>query len=172
MKNLSNNINVLSKIKKVEFFKEFAENEEIIKKIAGMCSRKRYKKGAYIIKEGDTGEHLFIITKGTIDIGKKTIQNEEYTVISLNADSRGGITVGELALIDNDRRSASVIAATDCECLILTRKKFLKFGDDYPEIGLGITRAISAQLARSLRKANADVITLFSALVEEIAEME
>ncbi|MFC1671466.1 cyclic nucleotide-binding domain-containing protein [Spirochaetota bacterium] len=172
MKDLKEDLEILSKIKSVEFFKEFMDNEEIIDKIANMCSRKKFKKDSYIIKEGDTGEDLFIVIKGIIKIVKKTLQKEEYTVINLNSDKRGGITVGELALIDSDRRSASVIADTDCVCLVITRNKFLKFGDDNPDIGLSITRAISSQLARSLRKANADVITLFSALINEIADDE
>lgn len=171
-KDVSSDPELLSKIKRVEFFREFRENDEVIKKIARLCRKERFKKGSYILKEGNAGEDLFIIIGGVISIAKKTLQKDEYTVINLDAGTRGGITVGELALIDSDRRSASVIAETDCDCLVVSRKKFLKFGDDNPEIGLGITRAIASQLARSLRKANADVITLFSALVEEIAEVE
>lgn len=172
MNNSINEIDILSKIRKVEFFKEFKDNDEVIEKIAGLCSQHHYVKGNYIIKEGDFGDELFIVIGGTIEIAKKTMQDEEYTVIALDANNRGGITVGEIALIDNDRRSASVIACTDCDCLTVNRQDFLKFGDDNPRVGLGITRAIASQLARSLRKSNTDVITLFSALVEEIAEIE
>ena len=77
--------------------------------------------------------------------------------------------MGEIALIDHDRRSASVEAKTDCECIVLNRDSFLKFGNEYPVIGLNITRAIAQQLSQKLRKSSTDVITLFSALVEEIS---
>jgi voltage-gated potassium channel Kch len=91
----------------------------------------------------------------------------EYTVTTLNS-GMGGIYVGELGLIDRDTRSASVIARSDCECLEIKRKKFLKFGNENPLIGLEITRSIAKIISSKLRKANTDVITLFSALVEEI----
>lgn len=164
-------IEILKKLKEVSFFNMYADNDEVIKKIANMCTRKKIKKGNTIIEEGDFGDELYIILKGQIDIIKKTLQNEEYTVTTLNADM-GGICVGELALIDNDRRSASVTAETECECLVLNRDKFIQFGDKHPDIGLNITRAIASQLSSSLRKSNSDVITLFSALVEEISENE
>jgi len=162
---------ILKRLKEVSFFKMFAKKEEIIKKIAGMCTRKTFKAGKKIIIEGESGDELIIILKGDIEIVKRTMQNEEYTVATLKADM-GGIYAGELALIDNDKRSASVNAKTDCECLIIKRTHFIEFGDENPEIGLAITRVIAGQLSMKLRKSNTDVITLFSALVEEIAESE
>ncbi len=156
------------KLIEIPFFKKYADNETIIKTIVKLCEVRNFKKGTAIINEGEQGDELFIILKGEIDIIKKTMQNEKYVVTSLNANM-GGLYVGELALIDNDKRSATVEAKTDCECLVLNRDNFIKFGDQYPEVGLNITRVIATQLSQKLRKTGADVITLFSALVEEIA---
>jgi len=165
-----NNGAVLSKLGEVSFFKMFADDEKVIKKIAQMCKRRTFRAGTDIIKEGDFGDELYIILKGEIDILKKTIQNEKYTVTRLNADM-GAISVGELAMIDNDRRSATVNAVTPCDCIVLTRNDFIKFGNENPLIGLSVTREIACQLSLNLRKANTDVITLFSALVDEIGEV-
>ncbi len=159
---------ILNKLKEVPFFSMFSADREILKKISTMCTRTIFKKGKYIIKEGDNGDELYIVLKGFIEIIKKTLQNEQYIVATLSSDE-GGINVGEIALIDNDRRSASVLAKTDCECLLITRDDFIKFGDENPTAGLAITRAIARQLSINLRKSNTDVITLFSALVEEIS---
>lgn len=156
------------RLKEIPFFQRYADNEKIIKAIVSLCDVKNFRKGATIIREGDQGDELFIIVKGEIDIIKRTMQNEKYVVTSLNANM-GGVYVGELALIDNDKRSATVEAKTDCECLVLNRENFIKFGDLYPEIGLHITRVIATQLSQKLRKTGTDVITLFSALVEEIS---
>lgn len=166
-----NSNETIERLKEVQFFKMYAENDEIIKRIALMCSKKMFKKGSTIIHENDYGDELFILLKGKIDIVKETMQKETYTVTTLNAEM-GGIYVGELALIDNDKRSASVIAKTDCDCLVIKRQNFIKFGDENPDIGLNITRSIASQLSSKLRKTNSDVITLFSALVEEIASEE
>ncbi len=169
--NILNDKAILNKLREVSFFRMFSDNDEIIGKIAEICNKKFFKKGTVLIREGDYGDELFIILKGEIEIIKKTLQNDEYTVTTLNADM-GGISVGELALIDNDQRSATVYAVTDCECLVINRDNFIKFGDENPEIGLKITREIAGQLSSKLRKANSDVITLFSALVEEFSTDE
>jgi CRP/FNR family transcriptional regulator, cyclic AMP receptor protein len=159
---------ILEKLKQVPFFSMLESDIDIIKKIAFMCNRRAYRQGKYIIREGDFGDELFIVLNGEIDIIKNTLQDEEYMVTTMNADL-GGINVGEIALIDNDRRSASVVAKTDCDCLVISRDDFIKFGDENPTAGLAITRAIASQLCANLRKSNTDIITLFSALVEEIS---
>jgi len=159
---------VLDKISEISFFSMYSHDDEVIKSIAHMCSHKSFKKGKTIIREGDFGDDLYIILNGEIDILKNTLQDEKYTVTTLDS-SKGGVYVGELALIDNDRRSASVVAKTECDCLVLDRDDFIRFGNENPEIGLNITRSIAGQLSSKLRKTNTDVITLFSALVEEIS---
>jgi CRP/FNR family transcriptional regulator, cyclic AMP receptor protein len=159
---------ILQKLKQVSFFSMFENDDEIITRIADMCSRRVFGAGKYIIREGDYGDELFIALSGEIEIIKNTLQNEEYTVTTFYADE-GGVNFGEIALIDNDRRSASVLAKTECECLVINRDDFIKFGDENPRAGLEITRSIASQLCGNLRKSNTDIITLFSALVEEIS---
>ncbi len=159
---------IMNKLKEVSFFSMFENDMDVLEKIANICSRRLYRKGKFIIREGEFGDELFIILNGEIDIVKNTLQDERYTVTTLCADE-GSINVGEIALIDNDRRSASVVAQTDCECLVVNRDDFIKFGDENPAAGLTITRAIASQLCAYLRKSNSDIITLFSALVEEIS---
>ncbi len=158
----------IQRLKQVPFFSMFKDDEDTICKIAEMCTRQFFQTGKYIIRENEYGDDLYIVLSGKIEIQKHTLQKEQYTVATLDAD-QGGINVGEVALIDNDRRSASVLAKTDSECLVVNRNDFLKFGDENPKAGLAITRAIASQLSANLRKANTDVITLFSALVEEIS---
>jgi CRP/FNR family transcriptional regulator, cyclic AMP receptor protein len=159
---------ITEKLKQVSFFSMFANDDTIISMIAAMCSRRSYSAGKYIIREGDFGDELFIALCGEVEIIKNTLQNERYTVTTFSTDE-GGVNFGEIALIDNDRRSASVLAKTDCECLVITRDDFIKFGDENPPAGLAITRSIASQLCGNLRKSNSDIITLFSALVEEIS---
>lgn len=162
---------VIEKLKQVSYFSMFEKEEDVIQKIADLCKKRSFPSGKVIIEEGEYGDELFIVLYGEIDILKNTLQNEKYTVTTLSSEL-GGISVGELAMIDNDKRSASVLAKTDCECLVINRKDFIKFGDENPRIGIQITRAIASQLSSKLRKANSDVITLFSALVEEISANE
>jgi hypothetical protein len=46
----------------------------------------------------------------------------------------------------------------------------MRFGNENPDLGLKITRVIAQKLAERLRKSNKDIITLFSALVDEVAD--
>lgn len=167
----SSNEKIIGQIKAVSFFKMFANQPDVLNKIIDICTPKNFSKGKKIIKEDEFGDTIYIILKGEIKITKKTLQRDEYTVTTLNADM-GGVYVGELALIDKDTRSATVIAKTDCECLEINRQNFLRFGDENPRLGLEITRAIARLISSKLRKANTDVVTLFSALVEELDEKD
>lgn len=159
---------ITRKLKEVDLFQMLADDRDAITRLMKICRTRRFQQGRTIIDEDSYGDELFIIVSGEIDIVKKTLQDETYTVTTLKAEM-GGIYVGELALIDNDRRSASVIAKEECHCIVINRKDFIEFGNSNPQIGLKITRAISRQIAHRLRKTNSDVITLFSALVDEIA---
>ncbi len=77
---------------------------------------------------------------------------------------------GELALLDREVRSASVLAETDCEFLVINREDFNQLGEEDPRLGLLVTRAIAKELSKRLRKANQDMVLLFEALVEQVAE--
>ena len=77
---------------------------------------------------------------------------------------------GELALMDKEVRSASVVAVTDCEFLLISREDFMRLGEEDPGLGLLVTRVIGKELTKRLRKANEDMIVLFEALVGQVAE--
>jgi CRP-like cAMP-binding protein len=80
---------------------------------------------------------------------------------------KGGV-FGELSLLDRVLRSATVVAETDCRFLVIARERFHAFGDRHPAAGLVVTRRLAERLAARLRRANEDMVTLFSALVHEV----
>jgi CRP-like cAMP-binding protein len=123
-----------------------------------------------VIVEGATGDELYIMKTGAVNILKKTREDEQYTVVRLESKEGMVIFFGELALLDNDKRSATVTADSDCEFLVMKRDDFINLGNEHPELCLPITREISKILASRLRKANQDIITLFEALVNEVVQ--
>ena len=159
---------VVDKLQHVQVFSDLSGQRDALEKLARIMHKRAIAQGERIIEEGAPGDETFILLKGTVRVAKTTLQQEEYTVVILN-DSMNAI-IGELGLLDSDKRSASVLAETDCELLVINRKDFIEFGNQYPHLGLPITRQIAKTLSSRLRKSSQDLITLFSALVTEIGE--
>ena len=122
--------------------------------------------GENIIKEGDIGDEMFIVFSGGVEIRKRTRAGDAYTVLKLNAEQN--VFFGELALIDDDKRSATVIASVDSTFLVINKKDFHELGSQRPQICLPITLSISKILSSRLRKTTQDMLTIFDALVNEI----
>ena len=160
-------INQINKhLKKFDLFKEIADNEEKLSKIAASLDHRKIIANEYIFKQGDHGEEFFILISGSVRVLKNTRQMEEYTIVDLK--SEGKVFFGEIALLDNDVRSASIKVLEDCEVLVLSQERFTELGDKHPHIALSIMRAIVKRVCGNLRNVNNDVILLFDSLVSEI----
>lgn len=77
-----------------------------------------FKKGKVIIKEGELGDRFFVISSGVVAVTRSDAKD-------FRAEMGEGAFFGELALLDsNDRRTATVTAASDVACFYLTRAAF------------------------------------------------
>ncbi len=159
-----------ARLKQIKLFEDFAEDPEALEKIFQLCAIKTARKGECVIQEGDLGDSLYILLSGTVRIQKTTLQNQPYTVVILHENDN--VYFGELALIDKDKRSATVVAESDITLFSLARHDFLQFCEENPYMGFKITMQIARKLSTSLRKMNKDVITLFEALVSEVEGRE
>jgi CRP-like cAMP-binding protein len=106
------NMRVLSSIK---LFDKLTKTEKA--KIARSFDFETFTKGSTIIKEGDKGKKFYILKEGS---AKVTAGGAD--VGSLAA----GQYFGEMALLDDEVRKASVIATSDCECFALDRQTFTR----------------------------------------------
>ncbi len=159
---------VLKKLQQIPIFEEIRDDEEFMGRLSGICRTKRFHKGETIISEDDLGSEMYIVYAGAVEIKKRTRAGDDYTVVILKAEYN--VFFGELALIDDDKRSATVIATEDSEFLVITKEDFVRLGDENPSIGLPVTRSIAKILASRLRKTTVDMLTLFDALVSEIED--
>lgn len=98
-----------------------------------------FKAGDVIFREGDSGEEMFIIRNGNVDI-----RVGEKTVATLEQDE----VFGEMALVDHYPRSASAIAATDCELVPIDTRRFLFLIGQTPHFALQIMQMLAARLRR------------------------
>jgi len=159
---------VIEKLGRIDLFSTLKDDAERMNKLASIVTWQECKTGDEVISEGVEGSELFILYKGTVSVHKRTLEREPYTIVTLRDDE--DVLFGELALMDRDVRSASVTAETDCEFLVIKRDDFTRLGEEDARLGLLVTRAIGKELSKRLRKATEDIIVLFGALVEQVAE--
>ncbi len=163
---MKNQNELIDRLKDFTLFENISDDDKKMEKVVAILEPRHIKAGEFIFKQGDHGEELFILTSGSVRVCKTTKQNEEYTIVDLKAEFN--VFFGEIALMDSDERSASIRVLDDCEVLVMAKNKFTELGDEYPEIGLPITRVIVKRICSNLRNVNNDVILLFDALVNEI----
>jgi CRP-like cAMP-binding protein len=101
-----------------------------------------------IFSEGDKGDFICFVTKGFLNVLKKNEKGKNAAIASLGR----GRSLGEMALLDDFPRSATVRAKTGATLLILTRKNFEKVLKDHPEIGIKLLKGLARLLSMNLRK--------------------
>lgn len=156
----------LKKLAQIPLFGAISKDEDSIRKINEICSLKEYDKDSVVIAEGANGDDMFIVFDGSVEIRKKTRSGDEYTVVQLSAEHN--VFFGELAIVSDGERSATVITNSPSTFLVITKNDFEKFCENHPKIGLFITREILKTVAGRLRKTNDDMLTIFDALMNEI----
>lgn len=157
-----------ARLQQIPIFEEIKDDERAIDQIANICNSVQIENNKMVIEEGSLGSEMYILHSGEVEIRKITRAGDQYTVVRLHADFN--VFFGELALVDNDRRSASVTAKTDIIVLKITKKDFDALGADSPHIALPIVLSIARSLAGRLRKTTSDMLTIFDALVQELSE--
>ena len=85
--------------------------------------QQRIKRGQIIIAEGAPSNDVFFIISGTLQVSVLSLGGWE----TIFRDMSAGELVGELAAIDGDQRSASVVALEDCQLAALTAAQFRSF---------------------------------------------
>jgi len=161
---------LLEKLVKLDIFSDFKnpteENKRILHKICNILSIQNFNIGDEIIKEGDIGDILYILFNGNVQVQRNTLSKERFAVVNLSSNMN--VFFGEIALIDKDKRSASVVATTDCSVLVLKGNDFHNLCEEEPVLGYHALYHIAKRMAISLRRSTEDSITLYQALLDEV----
>jgi CRP-like cAMP-binding protein len=111
------------------------------RRLAQLFIPRRYSQGELVIRQGDVGLGMFIITSGQMEVYQE-LGGTTRQIAILGA----GQTVGEMALLDDQPRSANVRVLEDCDCLLLTRDGFQGLARQVPEFIWGIIPFIVSRL--------------------------
>ena len=140
--------------------------DEELKELDLLLKENKFNKGDNIITEGDEGNVMYVLIKGSVDIIKTTIYGDKFVCATLD-DSMHPI-FGEMALLDNDKRSATVTAKTECNTLSIDTKSFNEYIDKYPRAGVSLLKLMNLNLIRNIRVENENLKLVYQALIEEI----
>ncbi|XP_055901839.1 cGMP-dependent protein kinase, isozyme 1 isoform X2 [Eupeodes corollae] len=127
MKRIENSVNFL---KSVPLLKNLSN--DVLAKIADVLEVEFYPAGTYIIRQGASGDTFFLISQGTVQVTQKIGPSSgEKNIRTLQR----GDYFGEQALINEDKRTANIIAdAPGVECLTLDRESFTHLIGDLCEL--------------------------------------
>ncbi len=152
--------------KKIFIFQDLDADE--LQRIMQLTESRSFAANATIIREGESGDSMFIMCQGEVNITKRLSLvldqdlPKEKRMIRLKAED--GVSFGEMALLENDTRTATVTAITDCRLLELKRDDFLGFIHENTATGCKIMLRLAQLLSRFLRKTDQDVVKLTTAL--------
>lgn len=129
----------------LEFFQGFVYAE--LATIGPYLNIQGIPKGDIIFREGDPGNYMLILLDGRIAIYK----GGEHGQHLLSYEGKGRI-VGEMALLDQERRSATCVADSACELLTMTHESLKRLAHDHPAIGFHFMYSLARLLSRRLRR--------------------
>jgi CRP-like cAMP-binding protein len=122
--------------------------DEVLIKISQKAGLEAYNPEDVIVEEGEPSDRLFIIINGIVTV-KKVIPNSPDKVFAYLLP---GSTFGEVGILDNKPRSATVQAMTDVEVLIFDREYFLKTLHDYPSVAIELAKLLGYYLTESNKR--------------------
>jgi len=127
-------------LKKIGFFAELSDFD--LAQIAGITEAKTYRRGEVIVEERTAAERFFIIAEGKIEITKRFADGAQF-VLAVHSN---GEFFGEMALLDEGLRSATVRAVEDTSLLEISRHDFETLLYKAPVLAYRILRELSSRL--------------------------
>ena len=153
---------------KINFILQDLQDVELAE-VWGASVPREFPAGSVIMAEGEPGEKMYILLEGEVEVTKRLLLPIDQTAllerIMNRLKSKDGVTLGEMALIENDVRSANVTASTHCRMLELSKENSLRLFNQNPAMGVKILFRLSQLLSKRLRKSDEDIVKLTTALV-------
>ncbi len=127
-------------------------NEAQLEQLASGSVRKSYPRGRTIVAEGEPSQSLYILLSGRAKVQRSDSEGKEGILAVISS----GEFFGEMSLIDDAPRSASVITIESCDFMAINKDSFKLMLTQSPDIGMQIMKG----LVRRLREADKKIETL------------
>jgi CRP-like cAMP-binding protein len=152
----------IEQVAKIPFFRGLEDDE--LEDLSSFLNLYKFKKYEMILREGDKAQSMYFIIEGSVKILKKSNESSDEIVGFLNDPD----FFGEMALIDGEERSATVIAQSDLLIAELRWDSFQETFSSKPEIIIYVLANIAKTLSLRLRSINAsyaNIATGFKGIV-------
>ncbi len=124
--------------------------------VAALCTPVTYGRGHIVLSENEASDEMYVIGRGGVEVlvnpgavGDLGQQRLEPVVLT---ELRQGQVVGEVALVDQGVRSATIRVSRDDTLLLrLRRDQLMRLGETYPVLGFKLMRNLAAELATKIR---------------------
>ena len=133
----------LAVLRRVPFFATLPDDE--LAAIAELVREREYPKGSVILFAADQGDSLYLVASGEV---KVVLIGEDGREVVLSVMGEGNF-FGEMALLDDEPRSAHVIALQDARLLLLRREDFRSRLRASPDLAIALLRELSRRLRRA-----------------------
>jgi CRP/FNR family transcriptional regulator, cyclic AMP receptor protein len=133
-------------LKAVPLFSSFPEEQ--LRTVAGFVVRKSVTRSTTVMAAGDATDSLYIVLSGRLKVLMSDVDGKEV-ILSILAP---GEFFGEMGLIDDSPRSASVVAIEPCELLSIAKRDFKKCLADNAEMAMAVMRGLVKRLREADRK--------------------
>jgi CRP/FNR family cyclic AMP-dependent transcriptional regulator len=122
-------------LKRAPLFEDLSRKELV--QLARMSDDLEAPADTVLCKEGDRGREFFVLVDGEVEVAKKGRRV---------ATLRGGDFVGEISLLEESPRTATVTAKTPLRFFVLTPRDFRRVVDEYPSVERKVLRALARRV--------------------------
>jgi CRP/FNR family cyclic AMP-dependent transcriptional regulator len=151
-------MSIITILRQADIFYELTNTQ--LELVASICEERTYQTGDVIFEENMRGDELCVIASGEVEIqvSPNLIGSGESVGPQTIATLRRGQSFGEVALVDEGLRSASVRCAQhDTQIIGIPRDKLMALCDTYPQLGYRMMRNLAADLAMKIRNTDLQV---------------
>ena len=149
-------------IKNIPIFAGLTDND--VENLITHSEKRKYPRGSIILYQGDTGHAIYLILKGQVKVILTSDEGKEIILSTLKKSNY----FGEMSIFDQEKRSATVVAKSNTEFLVISREVLRNLINEKPEIALNLL----SEMSRRLRATDEQIRSLaFSDVKRRVAKV-
>lgn len=127
-------------LRRVPLFESLTDDQ--IHELTRVARRHRYERDEVVFYQGDPGDSFYVILSGQVKVSVSSAEGQEAILVMLDS----GESFGELALLDDQSRSATIQATRPTEVLLLRKDDFHRLIRHSPDIAWGLLQVMTKRL--------------------------